>query len=171
MEYSILNACISMLSLTVMYLILFKFWPDIVEDMTRQKIFKIRDDLFDKASRREDGLSFDSEEYQRIRKRLNILIRVSHKFSLPYMVHLHKSFSGVKHDRGERTKLEDKTLDKAINSVFASIVLKSPILLLTVMLLIPVILVSKVIGEKSLFDKLLSAAKSDLKSDPPAAVM
>jgi hypothetical protein len=54
-------------------------WKSFMLDHTRQRLFSIRDDLFDVALRGEGGLSFSSPVYGILRESLNSNIRFAHR--------------------------------------------------------------------------------------------
>lgn len=61
---------------------LFIAWPDQAVCIARDKLFKLRTNLFVAAMRGQKGFSFDDPMYQEARETLNGLIRYSHKFDL-----------------------------------------------------------------------------------------
>jgi hypothetical protein len=71
-------------------------YPKVRVDFTRQKLFKLRDDLFDLAV---DGkLSFDSNAYGMCRKTLNGVIRYCHRLSI-YRIIIDLTVLGDERDR------------------------------------------------------------------------
>lgn len=54
----------------------FVLWHELFVDKYRQRLFKTRDELFDKAQNEE--IPFDSEEYRGLRELLNGMIRFAH---------------------------------------------------------------------------------------------
>lgn len=65
-------------------LLLFVLWPDYEIDRTRQRLFRIRDELF--RAFQEGELRFDNEAYCLTRSMLNGLIRYAHEISFTHMM-------------------------------------------------------------------------------------
>ena len=92
MEYSFSNAIVSFVSIVGILVIAYRFWRELVEEVTRQKLFEIRDELFDRAVSGDNGISFESEDYVLARRMLNKTIINSHKFTWPYLLIMRKFF-------------------------------------------------------------------------------
>jgi len=76
--------CIGLLLLWAMFYLSVRSY---LVDHLRQKLFAIRDDLFDFAA--DDGVAFDDPAYVRLRQDLNNLIRFAHKVSMFRLVFAH----------------------------------------------------------------------------------
>ncbi len=75
------NIVQSILFLIVLTFIIFKWWPEQRIDILRQRLFALRDELFDFAM---DGyVRFDDPAYQLLRDLLNGTIRYAHNLT-PY---------------------------------------------------------------------------------------
>jgi hypothetical protein len=74
----VLEGCIS---LALVWAFWHYGWRAFTLDVTRQRLFSIRDDLFGLALRAENGLSFDSRVYGALRASLNSKIRFAHRVS------------------------------------------------------------------------------------------
>lgn len=71
----------SVLSLTVLVFILFAWWPAQRVDLFRQRMFALRDELFDFAL--DGGVAFDDPAYKLLRNLMNGTIRYAHNLT-PY---------------------------------------------------------------------------------------
>lgn len=78
-----MNDAIHILETCLSFALLWAFWhygwKSFMLDHTRQRLFSIRDQLFDLALRGEGGLSFDSPVYGTLRASLNSSIRFAHR--------------------------------------------------------------------------------------------
>lgn len=72
----------SVISLAGLAWLLLWLWRDYCIDAYRQRLFALRDELFDLASASAHGLSFPSPAYAQLRATLNGLIRFSSKVDL-----------------------------------------------------------------------------------------
>ncbi|MCB1985557.1 MAG: hypothetical protein H6936_09115 [Burkholderiales bacterium] len=125
-------------------------WQSILVDMTRQRLFEARDNLFLHAA---DGrIEFDSEAYCTIRNHFNKSIRFCHKINLISLLIVNFSENGQHTDLKTnnsvfniitniqdielRKKIED-TLIEATSSVILLIVLRSPLLFPLFVLTLP----------------------------------
>jgi hypothetical protein len=61
-------------------------WQHLCTDVARQRVFEIRDRLFDMAA--EGRLDFSSREYRELRDSLNQSIRFAHLLTWPYFLHM-----------------------------------------------------------------------------------
>lgn len=113
-------------------------WQEIITSITRQLLFEIRDDVFDMARNR--ALDFESDEYLRIRKSLNSIIRFTHHTTWPRLLTF-KLFSKKRSDTGvfdiinqiDDVEVKQKIKNKfhyATMFVIASIWLRSPLLII-----------------------------------------
>lgn len=75
-----MNALISVFGICMLLFVLLPLYTSFRVDKTRQSLFAVRDDLFDRAVRGE--ISFDSEAYKTTRLILNGLIRFTHRASV-----------------------------------------------------------------------------------------
>ena len=75
------NIIINLTALVLVFMLLYVAWPKAVVDTIRQRIFEIRDELFDMAA--EGQIRFDDPVYVRFRDTANTLIRFCHNFSWP----------------------------------------------------------------------------------------
>jgi hypothetical protein len=69
----------SLFSLIVLVLVVFRFWPAQREDMFRQQMFALRDELFDFAT--EGHVAFDHPAYILLRQLMNGFIRYAHNLT------------------------------------------------------------------------------------------
>ncbi|TXI22309.1 MAG: hypothetical protein E6Q61_09435 [Nitrosomonas sp.] len=79
MEISIFEVISTSISILLLIWFFNKPWQSLIVDWTRQKLFEIRDSVFDYAANGE--MDFNSEEYIRIRNYLNSAIRNCHQFT------------------------------------------------------------------------------------------
>ncbi|WP_022949552.1 hypothetical protein [Methylohalobius crimeensis] len=133
-------------------------WQNTVTDITRQKLFEIRDEIFDMAAKH-DGISFDDPAYQEIRDFLHSMIRHAHLLTWPRFLLLalmnRNEASGI-NDLLADIKSEDarnairEKMRLAIENVIGAMVLRSPILLTIGMLATPIILAIRLIDRTNL---------------------
>lgn len=71
------SAFISLLGLILLFLLFYWAWQQYVIDVTRQRLFELRDQLFDMAT--QGTLQRDSETYRTLRKMFNATIRFTHE--------------------------------------------------------------------------------------------
>jgi hypothetical protein len=69
----------SAICIALIIVVLFKFWSIARLDAFRQKMFAIRDELFDFAA--EGNISFDDPAYRLLRQSMNGIIRYAHQLS------------------------------------------------------------------------------------------
>ena len=83
------------LLLLMAWVIWFYGWRVLVLDRLRTELFKLRDEWFDAALDRSDGLTFDSKTYGLVRTQFNALIRFAHTLSPLQMlvVSIHARFN------------------------------------------------------------------------------
>lgn len=78
--YNIINMLIFLATLCVGWWLYTELYQQYCVDLTRKKLFKLRDDLFDLGV---DGkISFDSKAYGMCRKTINGMIRYCHRVSI-----------------------------------------------------------------------------------------
>lgn len=81
-----MDVAFSWLLLLALALFIYGPWQTFWEDWGRQRLFEIRDNLFDLAA---DGLiKFDDEEYKTIRNSYNSAIRFMHELTWPRLLYL-----------------------------------------------------------------------------------
>lgn len=71
----------SLSTLVVLAVVIFWFWPEQRNDLFRQQMFAIRDELWDFAAA--DNISFDDPAYMLLRQLMNGFIRYAHNIT-PY---------------------------------------------------------------------------------------
>lgn len=76
----VITTLISLLSIAFLVVLLFWFYKDYRTDVLRQKMFKLRDSLFDEASC--GKIDFNDDSYVMIRSAINGFIRFGHRLSL-----------------------------------------------------------------------------------------
>ena len=77
------NAISTLLAITVLAVVAFRFWPAQRIDLFRQQMFALRDELFDYAA--DENIGFDSAAYTLLRDLMNGFIRFAHNLT-PYRV-------------------------------------------------------------------------------------
>ncbi|WP_347888315.1 hypothetical protein ABHF54_13170 [Nitrosomonas europaea] len=129
-------------------------WQSLLIDITRQRIFEARDQLFLYAA--EGKIDFGSTEYKRIRDFLNLSIRLCHRFSLgsiiaskisnkgdleehPQQISMLDTIKGIS-DYETRRKVENMMVEVTAVLIFF-VILRSFLLLTLSVLLVPFILV------------------------------
>jgi len=125
-------------------------WQETVTAILRSNLFKIRDEIFDMAADG-DGISFDHPAYLEIRDRLNGMIRYACMFTWPRFLLLAltakpKSSNSIDHlldgieDQEARKRIRKK-LDSAFETVIGTMILRSPLLVVSIMIAVPLIIV------------------------------
>jgi len=134
-------------------------WQSILVDITRQRLFEVRDSIFLYAA---DGrINFDSKIYGELRDRLNASIRYCHKakFSTVFAA-IAVQGEGAEAPRHERNLLEiisdiddtdlradlEEKLEEAVTFLATLMVLRSPVLILISMLLMPFLLIHELLS-------------------------
>ncbi len=144
-----MNAGISLLGLAGVSVVLYGLWQSFMVDATRQRLFQIRDEIFDKAA---DGvIAFNSPEYIAVRGLLNSMIRHCHDFTwLQFLLAIklaHRLPTPAKplQEMLERIEnielkglLKTKVRDASLYMI-AMAWLRSPLILLATVIIIPVI--------------------------------
>lgn len=77
--HELINLIVSTGSLFGLWFLYFKLYRDYRTDLFRQRLFRLRDDLFEEARR--GALSFDDPSYRMLRGLLNGYIRFAHRVS------------------------------------------------------------------------------------------
>ncbi len=131
-----INALLSILALLLIGLFIYGPWQSLMTEMARQRLFEIRDDIYDLAL--EGRMRFDDPTYRDIRQAFNILIRFQHRLTWPVLLlffiwdrkkrlprHPMIDLSGV--DDALAAQLQGKLRDAALVST-TFMVLRSPVL-------------------------------------------
>jgi len=151
-------------------------WQSILVDITRQRLFEVRDSILLMAA---DGrLEFDSDTYRDLRHRLNMSIRLCHKAKFSRMFasafampdeneeecsppHLLEIISSIEDER-VREDLQEKAMEVA-GFLANLMVLRSPLLLAVIMLLMPIFLVWELLSGR--IKKLISEVGTSIERD------
>jgi hypothetical protein len=115
-----ISAFVGFLGFFLVVHLLFVVWPRLVVDFTRQKLFGIRDRLFDLAVAGE--LSFDSEAYKNIMAILNLMTRSAEHATLWNYERYARVFKkhGVRRaDEFLSTVKDERTSPRAIREAYA----------------------------------------------------
>jgi len=134
----------SLVSLAGLVVLIFWLYRDYCVDFYRQRMFELRDSLFDEA--RAGNIRFDDEAYLLLRRQLNRMIRFGHRISLLHLILYLNEFDGEEVPTQFRGRLTGaiNSLDDAKKTIYADHVQKmgilttrhlmmgSPILLMTV---------------------------------------
>jgi hypothetical protein len=148
------NIVKSLFSLIVFVLVIFRFWPAQREDMFRQQMFALRDELFDFAM--EDRITFDHPAYILLRQLMNGFIRYAHNLT-PFRTMLsflrwkyadreplerwteawNQALSTVS-DENARTKLKEFH-SEATDLVLGQLLLSPGMLVLAIVFVLPVV--------------------------------
>lgn len=147
----------SQISIALMFVGLFWLYRDYRVDKFRQKLFKLRDSLFDAAA--SGSIDFDNEAYVMLRSTMNGAIRFGHRFNLLQMFIYVYMTADIDRPKGsgygdrlasatESFSDEQKTMVKSYHDrmnfiVLEHMILTSPLLLLTVLLPLAFIIEAK----------------------------
>ncbi len=146
-------------------------WQETVADILRQKLFEIRDELFDLASERED-FTFDSPAYRELRNTLNGMIRHAHFITWPrflifgWLTRRYQANESSLMDliqSIEDPQLRDRVRHKiqaAVHAMIVSMILRSPILMGVLMLGFPVLIFWHLLSPMRLQRAYLAIAKT-----------
>ncbi len=102
-------AITSLISIALLVIWIFSLFPDYQTDAFRQKMFKLRDDLFDDAAN--GKISFDDPAYGMLRGAMNGFIRFGHRLNI-WQVLLFELL--IDRDDGKLTHPFDKEFDRNI---------------------------------------------------------
>lgn len=154
----------TLVSILLGFILLFWLYIDYRVDLARQKLFALRDSLFDAALR--EGIPFDAPAYGMLRSTINGSIRFSHRLSLVQLVvFVALSKRHIKHARKPFSeRLEEKlrglsrpqaqTIQdhhRQLNFLMVEhVLLSSPILLVTVLVPLVVFLAAKRLVDQAL---------------------
>ena len=75
---------ISLISITILWVGLFWLYRDYCIDLFRQRMFALRDELFDQAAK--GAIPFNHKSYGMLRVSMNGFIRFAHDFSLAHFL-------------------------------------------------------------------------------------
>jgi hypothetical protein len=113
------EAIVSLVALIAFAVLFYGPWQETCSDFARQLIFEQRNRLFDLAMA--ERMDFKSEEYRRIRRRLNGMIRFAHRLTWPRLVVL--SLEGDEEHAAELTiadlikPIEDPSTAAEVNDI------------------------------------------------------
>jgi hypothetical protein len=171
------NEVVSLISILVLVIFLFRLYPDFAVEKFRQEMFSVRDKLFDDA--RMGKIQFDDEAYWLLRSTMNGAIRFGHRINLPFALCAGWLFSNVEvvdtfDERFQRaiSRLPEETKDLMLQRcaemniiVGKHAVFSSPFFALTALAMFLTvrlsILVTYVLGTKALqkVDQFVAAAR------------
>ncbi|HFD32860.1 MAG TPA: hypothetical protein ENJ28_09175 [Gammaproteobacteria bacterium] len=148
---------VSLISLLFIIILVFWLYRDYRVDKFRQKMFELRDDLFDDALR--NNLPFNSTAYGMMRSTINGFIRFAHRINLPQTILFvlisnknSDSLGGLFFERleenkkelnDEQRKLIDSYCMKMNYYLVEHLILSSPLLLFTILVPLLFIFVAK----------------------------
>jgi hypothetical protein len=124
-------AIISLTSLAILWAFLFWLYKDFCVDSFRQKVFALRDELFDAACHKQ--IPFDHKAYGRLRVTMNGAIRFAHELSLAHFLFVVlRHHSSMNNTYGYNAKLSEemKDLSDEKKEIFYSFQKKFSVLLL-----------------------------------------
>ncbi|MBA1446613.1 MAG: hypothetical protein M3H12_07770 [Chromatiales bacterium] len=141
---TLINVTEGLIAVIFLFSLLYGPWQKLVTEYTRQRLFEIRDAIFDMAA---DGkFEFDSPEYLTIRDRLNGMIRYCHHLTWPRMLIISKGLRGSQEepnmafelieDPDLREDIKKKELE-ALMIITTSVLLRSPVLVTLSPILVP----------------------------------
>ncbi len=167
----------SLVSIAFIVILVLWLYRDYRTDAFRQKMFKLRDELFDEA--RKGTISFNDDTYGMLRSAINGFIRFGHKFNLIQVIllnmslkkenHIGKPFSerlnkNMEHCSDEQKKIIISYYVKMNFYIIEHLLLSSIILLIT--LVIPAIFL---LEAKKHIEKLVNYFSSPLDKLDTAA--
>lgn len=129
----------------IVFLVLYVAWQQLVAEFLRQRLFEIRDSVFNLAA--EEKIDFNSDAYRQFRNDLNTIIRYAHRITIPRILVL-SLFTNSRTDTNEyflsgsfkgtevykTMKMKEREIWRA---VISSACIRSPILLLATPILFP----------------------------------
>lgn len=138
--------------LVIVIVLIYGPWQRLMVDMARQRLFQLRDEIFDLAA---DGkISFDDPSYHEVRSAFNAMIRFCHVITWPFAVASSQLVDknmpplrdlATKVPNEAREKVEDN-LRAASNTLVLLIWSRSPILLAITAVVAPVLVVATLIA-------------------------
>jgi len=126
-------------------------WQRAATDLLRQRLFELRDQIFDMAADGR-GFTFASDEYKEIRDTFNGLIRHAHKFTIPWYIHMYRATKNIEahsrftaaleriEDHKVRREIQNK-MNTAASAIAAAAILRSMIALPLLLLLAPLFVI------------------------------
>lgn len=139
------------IGMAVLVAFLYGPWQTFVEAVVRQKMFKIRDELFDYAA--DGNISFDNENYIRVRSSINGFIRFAHTMTWVNLAIGKRVLPRNEDDKGlSKMLVTDESLSKEVRdrlnqSILSCLIsmilltfLRSPFLMLLLSVMFPVLL-------------------------------
>jgi hypothetical protein len=149
-----LSDMINGLAFLFLLILWFYLWPSLIESVVRQRLFEQRDVLFNLAANR--SISFDEDGYREGVRRVNSLIRFTHKATWQRLLAFHiflkdsvdaKCVPLTTYFREDNQALlsEVALLEKKLSMIMAfGVVARSPVLLVFVVVVMPIALAIKV---------------------------
>ncbi len=164
-------ALTSLIAIAILWVTLFWLYRDYCVDLFRQRMFALRDELFDEALRH--NIPFDHGSYGVLRVAMNGFIRFAHQFNLAHFIIVvarHEVYA--RNEKGYSRKLEESMLGLtaaqkgALNKIklkmsellLRHILLSSPISVMTIIVPIVIWLVLR-----AFFGVVLKALKNPLE--------
>lgn len=148
----------------ILIVFLYGPWQTFVEAVVRQKLFKIRDELFDFAA--QGNISFDNDYYIKTRENLNGFIRFAHAMTWISLLIGKRVLPKSSNDIGlSRLLVTDESLSKevrdqlnqsiisSLSSMMVLMLLRSPFLLVVISLMFPVFLFLQVWNSQNYQEK------------------
>ena len=135
----------SLVSILAIWILLFSVYQDYCVDSFRQKVFSLRDNLFDEAMR--GRLPFDHKSYGMLRVTMNGTIRFAHKLNLglllyatvkrraPQELTFHKKFGELLGDLDdEQKRIFMSYMNQLMILIIKHLLISSPILTATILI-------------------------------------
>lgn len=142
-----LNALTSLISILLLLIFFFWLYRDYRVDTFRQKLFKLRDELFDDA--RSGKISFNDPAYKMLRNAMNGFIRFGHRLNIWQILLLLTIFknSGKKTDTHFHDELNRKTkyCNDNQKEIYSSAYLKMNLIIVEHLVLSSLILIGLVL--------------------------
>lgn len=159
--------------LALAFLIIFAYgpWQEFIESAVRHKLFKVRDELFDYAAK--GNVSFEHDDYKRVREALNDFIRFAHVMSWSHALLGRKLAPSagdgfrdlMEFDEGLSKDVQDQlraAVLSGVSTMLVLIILRSPLLMAALMLFAPLMLLVQLFNNKDYHNKLLRKLKNAL---------
>lgn len=116
------------LALAIAVAIYYGPMQSLLESTTRNKLFRMRDELFDQAA--SGKTSFQSEQYRAARENLNKLIRFTHMVKWYNVLFLYRAIGHKVDAEEEKNPLYEQFRLRVAITMFGLLVLRSPLLLM-----------------------------------------